>query len=460
MIAFSEKEVVIMVNEELFDVLTNLIDEKKYTEFKEEIYRLYPADAAAFLNSLPDERVPAFFRLLGKDMGAEVFAELDGDAQEKLIKAMTDSELGQITSELYTDDVVDILEELPAGIVSRIMRQVSPEDRATINRYLAYPEDSAGSIMTSEYATLRTDMTVGEATDHIRKTGYDKETVYTLFVTDSERHLIGTIELSDLLFGALDSKIINVTDKDTAFVLTTDDREYVAEVIAKYDLLSLPVVDSEQRLVGIVTVDDAVDVIKEEATEDIVKMAAVTPTDKPYLKTDVLSIFRRRIPWLLLLMISATFTGGIITHYEAALGAYVVLTSFIPMLMDTGGNAGGQASVTIIRGISLGEIMPRDIWRILWKEFRVAILCGITLALAAFAKAMLIDRVEMTVAIVVALTLFMAVITAKLVGSTLPILAKLLRLDPAVMASPFITTIVDAVSLMIYFRIATVFLDI
>ena len=277
-------------------------------------------------------------------------------------------------------------------------------------------------------------------------------------MTDGQRHLVGTLELSDLLFAEPQSKISDVTDTDAASVLTTDDREYVADVIARYDLLSVPVVDSEGRLVGIVTVDDAVDVMREEATEDIEKMAAITPTDRPYIKTGVLEIFKNRIPWLLLLMISATFTGAIISHYEAALGTYVVLTSFIPMLMDTGGNAGGQASVTVIRGMSLGEIAPRDALRILWKEFRVSLLCGVTLAIVAVAKVMLIDRAGPTVAAVVSLTLFLSVITAKAVGSLLPLLAKKLKLDPAVMASPFITTIVDALSLMIYFRIATLFL--
>lgn len=442
-----------------FDLLTSLLGEKKYPEFIKELDRLYPADAADFLSSLSDESFPAVFRMLKKDTAAEIFAEFDSDDRQKLIGALTDSELSQITGELFTDDVVDMLEELPANVVNRIMKSATPADRALINRFLSYPEDSAGSIMTSEYAELRSEMTITEAIAHIRKTGYDKETVYTLYVTDSKRSLIGTIELSDLLFGAPDSRIIDSTDTDTAFVVTTDDRETAAQTIAKYDLLALPVVDSEHRLVGIVTVDDAMDVIEAEATEDIEKMAAVTPSDKPYLKTGVLTIFKKRIPWLLLLMVSAAFTGGIIGHYEAALGTYVVLTAFIPMLMDTGGNAGGQASVTVIRGLSLGEIAPRDILRVLWKEFRVSLLCGVTLSIAAFIKALLIDRVSVSVAAVVALTLLLAVISAKLIGCLMPVVAKLLRLDPAVMASPFITTIVDALSLIIYFRMATIFLD-
>ena len=441
-----------------FDTLSTLLAEKKYPDFIHELDRLYPSDAADFLDSLPPEELPVVFRLLKKDTASEIFAELDSESQKRLISALTDRELGQLCGDLYTDDVVDMLEELPAGVVSRIMKNVSPDDRSVINRFLAYPDGSAGSIMTSEYATLHSDMTISDAIHHIRKTGYDKETVYTLFVTDGQRHLVGTLELSDLLFGEPQSKISDVTDTDAASVLTTDDREYVADVIARYDLLSVPVVDSEGRLVGIVTVDDAVDVMREEATEDIEKMAAITPTDRPYIKTGVLEIFKNRIPWLLLLMISATFTGAIISHYEAALGAYVVLTSFIPMLMDTGGNAGGQASVTVIRGMSLGEIAPRDALRILWKEFRVSLLCGVTLAIVAVAKVMLIDRAGPTVAAVVSLTLFLSVITAKAVGSLLPLLAKKLKLDPAVMASPFITTIVDALSLMIYFRIATLFL--
>ncbi len=440
--------------------LTSLLDAKKYPEFIHELDHLYPTDAADFLETLPPDELPVVFRLLKKDTAAEIFAELEYGPQTRLISTLSDRELGQLCGELYTDDVVDLLEELPAGVVSRILKNVPPENRSLINRFLAYPEGSAGSVMTSEYATLHAGMTVTEAVHHIRKTGYDKETVYSLFVTDNQRRLVGTLELRDLLFGDPDAPVSAISDADAAFVLTTDSRGHVADVIAKSDLLSVPVVDSERRLVGIVTVDDALDVVREEAAEDIEKMAAITPTDRPYSRTGVGEIFRKRIPWLLLLMISATFTGAIISHYEEALGAYVVLTSFIPMLMDTGGNAGGQASVTVIRGLSLNEIVPRDALSILLKEVRVALLCGPVLAIVAAAKVLLIDRAGAVVAAVVALTMFFSVLTAKSVGSMLPLLARRLGLDPAVMASPFITTIVDAVSLMIYFRIATALLGI
>ncbi len=440
--------------------LTSLLDTKKYPEFIHELDRLYPTDAADFLETLPPDELPVVFRLLKKDTAAEIFAELEYDPQTRLISTLSDRELGQLCGELYTDDVVDLLEELPAGVVNRILKNIPPENRSLINRFLAYPEGSAGSVMTSEYATLHAGMTVTEAVHHIRKTGYDKETVYSLFVTDNQRRLVGTLELRDLLFGDPDAPVSTISDADAAFVLTTDSRGHVADVIAKYDLLSVPVVDSERRLVGIVTVDDALDVVRGESAEDIEKMAAITPTDRPYSRTGVGETFRKRIPWLLLLMISATFTGAIISHYEEALGAYVVLTSFIPMLMDTGGNAGGQASVTVIRGLSLGEIVPRDALSILLKEVRVALLCGPVLAIVAAAKVLLIDRAGAVVAAVVALTMFFSVLTAKSVGSMLPLLARRLGLDPAVMASPFITTIVDAVSLMIYFRIATALLGI
>ncbi len=443
---------------ENFETLRQLLDEKKYTAFMRELDKLYPRDAAEFLAGLPLPQQPAVFRMLKKDTAAEIFAELDNDNKERIISALTDSELTQITEELFTDDVVDMLEELPANVVKRVLQSVSPETRATINRFLAYPEDSAGSIMTSEYATLRGDMTVNEAIAHIRKTGYDKETVYTLYVVDGGRKLIGTLELSDLLFGDPDVGISTLIDPNPASVVTTDDRETAAMLIAKYDLLALPVVDSEGRLVGIVTVDDAMDVLENEATEDISKMAAVTPADKPYLKAGVFSIFKKRIPWLLLLMVSATFTGRIILHYENALGMYVILAAFIPMLMDTGGNAGSQASVTVIRSISLGEIEFKNLIPVVWKEIRVSLLCGATLSAAAFIKALFIDRAPVNIALIVCLTILLVVITSKLVGAVLPLLAKLIRLDPAVMASPLITTIVDTLALLIYFGIASAML--
>ena len=450
-----------------FDTLSTLLAEKKYPDFIHELDRLYPSDAADFLDSLPPEELPVVFRLLKKDTASEIFAELDSESQKRLISALTDRELGQLCGDLYTDDVVDMLEELPAGVVSRIMKNVSPDDRSVINRFLAYPDGSAGSIMTSEYATLHSGMTISGAIHPIRKTGFDKETVYTLFVTDGQRHLVGTLELSDLLFGEPQSKISDVTDTDAASVLTTDDREYVADVIARYDLLSVPVVDSEGRLVGIVTVDDAVDVMREEATEDIEKMAAITPSEPPYLRAKTLEIWKQRIPWLLLLMVSATFTGMIISGFEQALAAQAALIAFIPMLMDTGGNCGSQASVTVIRGMSLGEIELSDVLRVMWKEIRVSLMCGGVLGAVAFAKIMLVDGLLMgnpgitvPVAAVVCATLVCTVVLAKLVGCTLPMAAKKLGFDPAVMASPFITTIVDALSLLLYFQIASLLLGV
>lgn len=372
---------------------------------------------------------------------------------------MKDSEISKFIDNLAMDDTVNMLEEMPASVVQRILKSVTPEHRNEINRFLKYSEDSAGGLMTSEFLCIRSHLTVSEAVSYIRRTGIDKETVYVIYVIDISRRLLGIIELKDLLFANEDDMIADIMDCSVIFAATSDDKESVANIISKYDLLALPIVDSENRLVGIVTVDDALDVINEEATEDIEKMVAIVPTDKPYLKVGVFETWLKRIPWLLVLMLSAAFTGSIITHYESALGQVVILTAFIPMLMGSGGNAGGQASVTIIRSLSLGEVRMGNILRILWKEFRVSLLCGITLSLAAFAKVILVDRCSLTIALVVSLSLLATVIVAKLVGASLPILAKRIKLDPAVMASPFITTIVDAVSLIIYFNIATRLLD-
>ncbi len=440
--------------------LKQLLEEKRFVEFMKEIDTMNVVDAAEFLSTLDVSELPMVFRMLKKDTAAGIFAELDYDVQEQVINGISDLEIAKVMEHLAIDDAVDMLEELPANMVGKILRNTPPHLRGEINRYLKYADDSVGSIMTPELISIYSDWSVERSVEYIRKTGIDKETVYVIYVTDSSKVLIGIVELKDLLFASPTDKISDLMNTSVIVALTTDDKESAAATISKYDLLALPVVDSENRLVGIVTIDDAVDVIFEEATEDIEKMAAITPTDKPYLKTGVFATWRKRIPWLLLLMVSATFTGTIITHYEQALGQMVILTAFIPMLMDSGGNAGGQASVTIIRGLSLGELRMGNILTILWKEFRVSILCGITLAGTAFIKAILIDQASYGVAGTVSLTLLATIIIAKLVGCSLPILAKRIGFDPAVMASPFITTIVDAVALWIYFMIAGAMLGI
>lgn len=441
------------------DELLALLEHKQYVAFMNRVDELNPIDVADFFMELADERRPAVFRLLKKDTASEIFAELDADVQSQLILAMTDCEIGAVLDELYVDDAVDMLSEMPAGVVSRLLRTVSAETRAELNRFLAYPEDSAGSVMTAEMIELRKTMSCSEAIDTIRRTGVDKATVYVAYVTDKSRHLEGIVELQDLLFASPDDRVEDLMDTNIVRATTHDTREDVATIISKYDLLALPVVDLEGRLVGIVTVDDAIDVIMEEVSEDIEKMAAMSPTDKPYLRTSVMETFKKRIPWLLLLMLSATFTGAIITHYEAALGVWTVLTAFMPMLMGTGGNAGSQSSIAVIRALSLGEVELSDVWRVLFKEFRVSLICGAVMALATFAKVFLIDlgldTTRITVALVVSISLFLTVVLAKIIGCTLPLLAKRVRLDPAVMASPFITTIVDALSLMLYFEVAT-----
>lgn len=440
--------------------LTELLRSHRFLELITAIDEMNAPDAAEFLATLEATELPIVFRLLKKDTAADIFAELDVDLQEQIIQGMSDKEIGRVMEHLFVDDAVDLLEELPANMVNRILKNTSPEQRGILNRFLKYPEDSAGSVMTSEFVSIYESLTVDRAVEYVRRTGIDKETVYVIYVTDDSKILRGTVGLRDLLFASPEEKISDLMQTTVVHVLTTDDKEEAANAISKYDLLALPVVDSERRLVGIITVDDALDVIHEEATEDIEKMAAITPTDKPYLKTGVFATFGKRIPWLLLLMISATFTGTIITHYETALEQVVLLTAFIPLLMDTGGNAGGQTSVTVIRGLSLGEVKMGNILQILWKEFRVSLLCGITLSSVVFGKAMLVDRASAAVAAVIALTVLATVMVAKLVGASLPILAKRIGFDPAVMASPFITTIVDAVALLIYFGFATMILNI
>ena len=444
----------------MYEHILALLDNKKYLELKNELSLMNEADIAAILEDLPVEKVPLLYRILPKELAADVFVNMESDTQEFLIRAFSDTELREVLDELYVDDAVDIIEEMPATVVKRILRHTDPEVRKSINEILQYPEDSAGSLMTIEYVDLKKRMTVDDAFTRIRRTGVDKETIYICYVTDENRKLLGIVTVKDLLLSDKSEIIEDIMDTNIISVTTMEDDEIVTEKFQKYDLLALPVVDRENRLVGIITFDDAMDALQDENTEDIEKMAAITPTDKPYLKTSVFETWKTRIPWLLLLMISATFTGKIISHFEMALQTYVVLTAFIPMLMDTGGNCGGQASVTVIRGLSLGEIEFRDTFRVIWKEIRVAFFCGLTLAVANFVKLLLIDKVTIAVACVVCITMLLTVILAKLIGCTLPIFAKLMHLDPAVMASPFITTIVDALSLLIYFGVAGLILKI
>ena len=453
--------------ERKFEYLENLLDERHYADFRADLAELNPVDAADFFYELNPHRIPAVFKLLDKDSAAAVFAELDIEVQERIITAMTDREISQIVEELALDDTTEMLKELPANMVHRIMKNATPETRTDINRLLAYPEDSAGSVMTAEFIDLRRDMTCAEAIARIRKTGVDKETVYVAYVVDKQRVLQGAVPLKDLLFASADDLIEDIMDEDIICASTMDDQETVASTVAKYDLLAIPIVDREYRLVGIVTVDDAMDVMETEATEDIEKMAAISPTDKPYLKTGVFETWKKRVPWLLLLMLSATFTSTILAHYESVLDAATLsLAVFVPMLTGTGGNASSQTSVTVIRGLSLGEIELGDIFRVLWKELRVAVVCGLTVAAACFAKTMLVDlKLVFTletveVAAIVSATMFCAVLFAKLMGVILPVGAKRIGLDPAVMASPFITTIVDTLTLLIYVGIAAAVLHI
>lgn len=439
----------------------SLIQEKQYSAVRTELSEWNEADIAQILEEIEDvQQQVKVFRILPKSIAADVFAYLPIEVEQSIITSITDKEATNIIDNLMADDAADLMEEMPAGVVKKLLANVSSEQRRDINHLLRYPDDSAGSIMTVEFVDLKASLTVGQAIERIRRTGVDKETINIAYVLDKERHLIGTVALRYLLLHNEDEIIGDFMNDNIISVNTLTDQEEVAKLMSKYDFTTMPVVDNEDRLVGIVTVDDIIDIMTEEATEDIEKMAAIVPTDKPYSRTTVFETWKKRIPWLLLLMISATVTGKIITHYENALGTYVVLTSFIPMLMDTGGNAGGQASVTIIRGLSLNEIEFPDIFKVIWKEIRVAVLCGITLAAANFVKIMIIDNVGITVALVVCLTLVVSVIFAKVVGCSLPMFAQKLGFDPAVMASPFITTIVDALSLMIYFAIATKLLNI
>lgn len=438
-------------------------EQKQHHELHELLKNAEPADIAALFEHLTPDQYAYVFRILRKEAAAEVFVEMDPEMQEHLINAFTDSELRLILDELYLDDTVDIVEEMPANVVTRILKNSAPDSRIAINQLLAYPKDSAGSIMTIEFVSLHLSMTVAEAFAHIRRVGTESETIYNCYVTEN-RFLKGVLSVRTMLLADPQAKVGDIMTTNVISVTTTEDRETAATLLSKYDLLALPVVDNENRLVGIITVDDAIDVISEEDEEDFAKMSAITPTDRPYMKTSALTLFLTRIPWLLLLMISATFTGIIISHFENALAAQVVLTAFIPMLMGTGGNAGSQSSVTVIRGLSLGEIAFADVLKVLWKELRVSILCAISLALATFAKLIFVDKmligtdITVMVAAVVSITMALTVIVAKLIGSVMPLLAGKLGFDPAVMASPFITTIVDALSLLVYFSVASALL--
>ena len=440
--------------------LIRLLDAKQYTNLRQFLADLNEADIAFLMEELEAEGMLKVFRILPKDLAADVFSYLETDSQEFIINSLTDREAGSIIDNLMADDAVDFLEEMPANVVERLLANANPDTRRAVNQLLRYPEDSAGSIMTVEYVSLKGNLTVNQAIERIRAIGLDSETSNICYVLDAGRELVGTVALRYLLLSKGDDIIGDIMHENVITVNTLMDQEQVAAQFKKYDFMAMPVVDNENRMVGIITVDDIVDIMEEETTEDMEKMAAIVPSDKPYMRTTVGETFKKRIPWLLLLMVSATFTGGIIASFEDALSVYAVLVAFIPMLMDTGGNAGGQVSVTVIRGLSLGEITYRDVPRVVWKEIRVALLCGGTLAAANFVKLMLLDRVGMLVAFTVCLTLVAAVLMAMLVGCLLPIGAKKIGFDPAVMASPFITTIVDALSLLVYFRFATILLGI
>lgn len=436
-----------------------LLRTKQFAKLKELLAEMNPADIALFLSELKDDELAIAFRITPKDIAADTFVEMEPEQQEELIHNFTDKELKEVIDEIYVDDAVDIIEEMPANVVKRILRAADADTRKNINMILQYPDDSAGSIMTTEYVSLKKDMTVDDAIRHIRRTGLDKETVYTCYVTDNNK-LIGLVTVKTLLLAMETDRIEDIMETKPIYVVTTEDKEAVAYVFDKYNFMALPVVDEERRMVGIVTFDDAIDVLQDEAAEDIEKMAAIVPNDRPYMRTGVMETWRKRIPWLILLMLLATFTGMIMSTFENALKAHIILTAFIPMIMNTAGNSGSQASVTIIHGLSVGEIEYRDTLRVIWKEIRVALLCGLTLSVTIFLKCLLIDRLSVSVAAVISLTLIFAVCFAKLIGCVLPIGAKRVGFDPAVMASPFITTIVDALSLLVYFSVAGVFLDI
>ena len=435
-----------------------LLETKQYTKLRQSLAEMNVADVAALLEELEEEQLLRVFRILPKDLAADVFSYMEADHQKMIITALSDRETANIINNLMADDATDLLEEMPANVVTKILANANAETRRDINHLLRYPEDSAGSIMTVEYVDLKESLTVEGAIAHIRSVGLDSETINVCYVLDAQRRLLGTVALRYLLLSDPEEKIGNIMHENVIALGTLMDQEEVAAQFKKYDFTTMPVVDNENRLVGIVTVDDIVDIMEEEATEDMEKMAAIVPSDKPYMRTGIFETYKKRIPWLLLLMVSATFTGAILTSFEDALSACAVLIAFIPMLMDTGGNAGGQASVTVIRGLSLGEIEYGDVFKVVFKEVRVALLCGLSLAAANFVKLLVFDKVGVMVAFVVCITLVAAVLMAMLVGCLLPIGAKRLGFDPAVMASPFITTIVDALSLLIYCMVASMLL--
>ena len=455
------------LQEQRNDELTALLDNRSMRTLKQRMEEMNEFDVAEFLSGIEDNRMPMVFRLLSKETAADVFANFDVPDQERIINSMTDSELAGIIEELYVDDAVDLMEELPANVVKRVMRTATPQTRALINQYLHYPEDSAGSIMTSEFVDLKKYMSVKESFARIRRIGEDKETIYICFVISADRKLEGIVTVKDLLLADDDAIVGDLMDRNVIFATTTEDQESVSEKFSDYDLMALPVVDTEGRLVGIVTVDDVIDVMEQETTEDFELMAAMTPSDKPYSRSSILEIWKNRIPWLMFLMLSATFTSMILTHFEDMLAVQAALIAFIPTLMGTGGNSGAQASTAVIRSLSLGDTEPRDAVRVMWKEFRVAFLCGLTLCAVNFIKMMVLDGLIMhnegitvSVALTVSFAILFIVIFAKVVGSMLPIAAEKIGVDPAVMANPLISTVTDTVSLLIYIYMAKLILHI
>jgi len=470
-----DMEIIEEMNEESMDYETRqeqkleemhrLLDEKKLKALQEHLEASDAFDVAEFITELPEQQMIRVFRVLSKEHGADVFAELDAPEQEYIINSVTDAELGNILDELFLDDTVDMMEELPANVVARVMRISTPETRRLINQYLKYPENSAGSLMTAEFIDLKKYMSVKESFARIKRIGADKETIYTCFVTSADRKLEGVVTVKDLIMADEDDIIEDIMNELLIYATTEDDQEDVSTMFSDYNLLTIPVVDKERRLVGIVTVDDVMDVMEQEATEDIELMAAITPSDKPYSRTPVTEIWGNRLPWLMLLMLSATFTSMIITSFEDALATQAALIAFMPMLMGTGGNSGSQASTAVIRSLSLGDTEPRDVLMVMWKELRVSILCGLCLAIVNFGKMFLLDKfilgnsdINLMIAVTVSATVLFVVVFAKIVGCTLPMLAEKIGIDPAVMASPLITTLTDAVSLLIYFSIAKVLL--
>ena len=443
-----------------FEALRALLENRQIKALRDALATMNEVDIAQFLGELPSEQAILTFRMLPKETASEVFSNLDTDLQQVVIGSITDAELAIIVDDLYVDDMVDMLEELPANIVKRVLKNATPKTRALINQFLNYPENSAGSIMTAEFTDLRASMTVGQAIEHLRRTGEDRETIYTCYVIDAARRLEGVVTVKDLLLSADDMLVADLMDTSVISIGTQDDQEEAAQLFNKYDFLSLPVVDHEGRLVGIITVDDAMDVMEEEATEDFERMGAMIPSEKPYLKTGVFSLAKNRIAWLLVLMISGMLTGGILGRYEAAFAAMPILVTFIPMLTDTGVNAGSQSSTLVIRGIAVHEITMQDFFAVLWKEVRVAALVGVVLSAVNYVRLIITYPGHEVVALTVALTMFFTVVIAKTIGGVLPLIAKAFHADPAIMAAPLITTIVDALSLIIYFTIATHLLSI